>query len=298
MSFFLRTFDFGAGLLDAFLAPFLPDESGAARPSGEERERIRQRLWSLRRSLEQLGGGTFFDDLSRWLDEVFGGPDAFVTVVRSWAELVDTLVHAAEADFGSARGRGHTKRRHVKGAVLYLVRQARIDIPKVPAPLEPIVWYAMLDPFIAFIAKVSDRHALWGEVRPTPTMRARVNSGVQWVGGGLEFVVGWLTRIAWMVVFRSSPVSPQLKKAVDRFLRADPRPARTVLEIVTWVTRHAGDLVIVAELFSLAIQEAQQLGGMDAQELKDYAREVVLVFLEDSVGVPPPTPCGDCCSIR
>lgn len=280
---------FGRGLsgFDAIISSSLaPANRRREESSEEEFERIRQGLWRLRRDLDQLADASFFQDTVKLLKDAFGGADGFVSTVRAWANLIDKLVMEVESDFGSQPGRGPYKKRHVKGAILYLVKRTDLDIPRVPSFIEPIVWDVALDPMIDIIARVSNRNQLWEDVPATPSLRARVNAAAQRVGSIGELLVRWLTKISWSLVFLFSPVSPRLKTAVDEFLRENPEPFRSVLIIASWVVRNTGNLVIVSDLFSIVVVEAQFVEEADEKRRKIYARNLVLAFLDDEFGIP------------
>jgi len=248
-----------------------------------ERERIRQSLWRLRRDLEELSIPNLIDDISALFNNLFGGPDGFVQAIRGWADLVDTLVAEAECDYGAQPGRGSKKKRHVKGALLYLARRSQVDIPRVPAFIEPLVWEAILDPVIDVIAQLRNRHGSWGDVPRSPTFKARLNSGAQTVGGGVDSVAEWLTRIAWSLAFLLSPVSPRLKAAVDKFLRVNPKPVETALALASWLVSHTAQLVTLSDLLAVAVNEARFVIHQDEAGRKVYARELMLAFLADEM---------------
>ena len=251
---------------DALLSALFPAGPSQGGLSEEDIQRIRESLWRIRRDLDQLEVTHFVDDVSSLLDDAFGGPEAFVRTVRAWADLVDTLVTEAEKDYGSAAGRGLYKKRHVKAALLYLVRRSGMQIPDIPAFVGPFAWDALLDPVVDLLAQFSNRHKLWKGVPPAPTFRARINAGAQRAGGWLESIVRWLTDRSWSVVFYFSPVSPRLQAAVDGFLLADPQPVRTVLVLARWTVQHTGTLVVLSDLFSTALIEAHFVEHADPDQ--------------------------------
>jgi hypothetical protein len=270
---------------DVFFSSLNPTAPRLDELSESERERIRQSLWRLRRDLEDLPTN-FIDDVSSLLDDAFGGPDALVRAVRAWADLVDTLVLEAERELGGQTGRGPSKKRQVKGALLYLVRHSDADIPRVPAFVEPIVWDLLLDSVIDAIVQLANRHSLWGDVPPSPSFRARMNANVQRVGSLLELPVRGLSKLAWALVFLCSPVSPRLKASVHNFLQENPQPVRTVIVLGTWVTRHTGSIVSLTDLVSVVVLEAQFVVHANQNRRRAYARELLLAFLDAEIGLP------------
>ncbi len=293
IDFLCRSCDDASGCLcrtiasfgEALLAPPLA-ESPTDVLTEAERERIRQSLWLIRRSIGELGE-SFLDDLARLLNEGFGGPNRFVQIVKAWANLIDDLVLAAEYDYGSQHGRGYSKRRHVKGAILYLVHKAKITIPEVPQVLEPFCWNIVLDPVVNVLHSLSERYNRWGDVPQKPTFRARMSSGMHRVGGLLDTILNWLTNLGWRLVLAWSPVSPRLKKTVNAFLGAEPDPSRTVLVFASWVVNNTKNIVVLAHLFSTVVVEAQFFVRSDEARQKAYAREFLLTFIEFEVGLPP-----------
>src|SRR4029077_18789451 len=119
-----------------------------------------------------------------------------------------------------------------------------------------------------------------------PSFRGRVNAGLQRAGGFIELLAQWLTKLAWSLVLWNSPVSPRLKAAVDNFLREDPQPVRTVLIVVSWVARHGTSIVALADLLSRAVVEARFVLNAHERARKAYARELILDFLDQEIGLP------------
>src|SRR5205807_583991 len=103
-----------------------------------------------------------------------------------------------------------------------------------------------------------------------------------WTGGFASL----LTRIAWWFVLRSSPVSPNLKSAVDRFVEINPDPLRSVVVLARWTALHTKEIIALSDLFSAAFIEAEFVVAEDPQRRLVYAREVVLAFIEESGGLP------------
>jgi hypothetical protein len=279
-----------AGIDEVIGAVLFPPPTDELSP--QDRERIRQSLWRVRRDLADLATPQLLDDISRLLRDAFGGPQGFMNTVRTWAVLVDDLVSQAERDYGGEAGRGPYKSRNVKGALLYLVRRSDINAPSIPPFLAPFVWNFVLDAAITFLAQFSNRNSLWGDVPLKPRFRQRVQAQVQRVGSATEVIAGWLTNVSWSVVFFFSPVSPGLKKRVDEFLAADPQPMRTFLLLATWVAQHTAVIVSLSDLLSTAIAEAQFVVHADDERRKAYARELVLDFIEQETGLPEPDSLG------
>jgi hypothetical protein len=276
-------------LADAIFTPLV--EAADPNPvtlSPEERERIAQSLWSLRRDLEDLASPGFIEDFHNLLDQAFGSPEAFVEAVKSWADLVDTLVWAAERDYGSEAGRGWYKRRNVKGGLLYLVHKGGIGIPDVPSFLMPVVWNVVLDPAVDIVVQISNRHSLWRGLPEKPSPRARVRIGAQRLGSWFDTLALWLAGIEWRLILLFSPASPSLRAAVDEFLKVNPDPVRTVMLCSAWAVRNSGNLVAAADLVSVAVREADFVLHQDAARRKAYAREFLLAFLDQEFGLPQP----------
>jgi hypothetical protein len=268
-------------LIGAVLFPPPADEL-----SPQERERIRQTLWRLRRDLDDLAVPHLLEDISRLLRDAFGGPQGFADTVRAWTLLIDDLVMEAEREYGRESGRGFYKKRHVKAALLYLIRRSDIRIPNVPAFVAPVVWSVLVDAAIDFLAQFANRHDLWGDMPLKPGLRQRANAQMQRVGSVLETGALWLTNLAWSLVFLWSPVSPALKKRVDDFLVVDPQPVRTFLLVGAFIVQHGSAIVTLSDLLSIAVAESELVLHADPRRRKAYARELVLDFIEQETGLP------------
>ena len=250
-------------------------------------ERIRESLLRIRRDLDQINVAELIDDMAQLFDEAFGGPQGFVHTMSAWADLVDTLVLATEREFGSEAGRGAYKKRTVKGALLYMVsRSPDVDIPRVPAFLEPLVWDVAFDALIDIVARVINENDLWEDVKLKPSLRARFSLEANRAGSFLEGLVRWLSKLAWKIVFAASPVPPSVKKAVDDYLVVNPQPVRTVVIVGAWITSHAQTLATLSDLISVMVVEAQVVINATEEEKKAYARDLVLAFIDEEVGLP------------
>lgn len=249
-------------------------------------ERIRESLLRIRRDLGQIHVAELVDDMARLFDEAFGGPEGFVRTIRAWADLVDSVVMETEREFGSESGRGAYKKRTVKGAMLYMVSRSDVDIPRVPAFLEPLVWDVLFDALIDIVARLINRNDLWEDVKLKPSLRARVFLGAQGGGSLLEGLVRWLTKVAWKIVFAASPVPARVKKAVDDYLLVNPQPVRTIVIVGAWITSHAQTLAVLSDLVSVMVVEAQVVVHATDEEKKAYARDLVLAFIDQEVGLP------------
>jgi hypothetical protein len=166
------------------------------------------------------------------------------------------------------------------------VRKGRIGIERVPSFLEPFAWDFALDPAIDVLVRVSNQTDGWGTVRDAVPVTNRLRIGATRLGGVLEAILRPLTKLAWWLVMHGVPLTPGLKRSVDDFLSTNPNPADRVEQILAWLARNAGDLVLLTDLFVHAMTLANELAHADAETRKSYATVVVLTFIEEEVGLP------------
>ncbi len=263
--------------------------AGGNELSEEERERIRQSLWRVRRDLEQLSRDEFLHDVKGLVEELTA--HELRRTLRSWVDLIETLAQQAEVYHGSASGRGHHKHRHLKSALLYLLWRSDLKLPRVPRFLDPMIFDLLVDFAISSVVRLINRGDLWCEAPEQPALRARLLRPPATVLGGLvQAASRLLSRIVWAAVLWLNPVSPPMKTVIDEFFRVNPDAVRgslrASLTLVEFTVNHLRELAVVFDLVATAVLEATHLLETDPSHRRLYARELVLATVEDLVGLP------------
>jgi len=255
--------------------------------SPEELAEIRRNLARLRRDLSILTEEGFCEDLAALLGKVFDNPEAMSKALIAWVNLTEELVQDVEVYHGSDPGLGRYKKSHLKGALLYGLHRSEFDIPRVPSYLEPIMFDLVLDPLVEAIVRLVNRQHLWVEEAASKSRLDRYST----IAGrtpvvGCEWLSQLLTRFTWWLVFALNPVSPRIKMAVDTLLQTSQDPLRKPVLLMQWIAAHHQELLVVIDLVAAATVEAERLIHADGARKKAYAREVILVFIEDTLGLP------------
>jgi hypothetical protein len=255
--------------------------------SPEEIAEIRRNLEHIRRDIDLLREEHLFEDLGALLRSIFGSPEATQKSLAAWVNLIDELAQEIETHYGSNPGLGRYKNLQLKAGVLYFLERSEFQLPGIPSYLQPFFFDLGLDPWIAGVVRLLNRHQLWSEkAQPKSRLNRYTTIAFRAPASTLYGIRRFLASISWRIVFFFNPVSPGVKGAIDRLIQQDPDPLRKPVLLLQWILAHAEELVPLVDLVAAATVEAQRFLESDGAKKKAYAREVILVFLEDTVGLP------------
>jgi hypothetical protein len=277
----------GAGLVRASESGTNGDSEAEFSP--EEITEIRRDLERIRRDVDILREEHLFEELRTLLRTVFGTTDSSGRSLFAWINLVEELVQEVEVHDGSNPGLGRYKSLSLKAALLYCLQRSKFELPGIPSYLQPLVFDLAIGPLTDSVVRLLNRHQLWSErVKPKSRLSRYTTIASRTPASLLDGLRLFLVSLSWRIVFLFNPISSQVKNSIDRLFRQDPKPLRKPLLVVEWIAAHAQELVPLVDLVAAATIEAERFLNADGVRKKAYAREVILIFIQDTVGLPDP----------
>jgi hypothetical protein len=273
---------------DGYLS--LLEQAFAPAPPMASQERLRSKLWEMRRLLRTAIGPGLDKELALILNSLEEHSGELERAVVVWVDLIEALAQATERAYGSAPGRGSLKAADVRAAIRFLVKSERFWLPGVPTFMKPVVADVIADWTIDVVVLMANRYGLWTDVRPEPvSLRIRL---VLWLRGRRRLLrplwlpIAFLFTRIWALLERSPPPSPAVRealKAVERegLLGNERWVLDTLGELFAWIGNHRPQVVASFELVFAAVQEAESYLTLSGPEKKAYARELVMAVLSE-----------------
>jgi hypothetical protein len=253
----------------------------------EQIERIRLSLWQLQAAFNTLSHPIDRGKLHDALADVSFLAQRFRDEIIVWISFMDELVDKAERLYGSDPGRGQYKQQQVKAALLYVARREGLQLPLVPGVFQPIVFSYAADVLIAFVVSQVNINGLWDRdiprrpARMTLRLTAPVASAAT---RGLDTGGRFLLGIAWRIIAWLNRLSPELRASVEA-MRLDVRGTLNALGgIARFAAEHPDIVRALAQIFSIATQQAEAFVEMTGPQKQAYVRELILAFL-DQLGI-------------
>jgi hypothetical protein len=259
-------------------------------------EQARRTVWLLRRFYEEATKDDFAESALREFRLLIPSGVQAARFFVAWIDLVETLCQESERYYGTKSGQGAYKAEQVKAALLHLILEEEdFDIPQVPSFLEPIVVEIFVNISIDIIVKLLNRDKLWmpaprGPIPPRNLFAAIVR--------GLTRFAKWLMRLAPVVrlgawirkmslnaILQGNPLTPAVRRQLDIIKKNDGPTLEDVFKriehLLKWLVDHRDNVVALIELVSVAAQEAESFIQLSGSDKKEYARELVIAFLEE-----------------
>jgi len=206
-----------------------------------------------------------------------------------WIDLIEVLVQAAERRYGATPGMGKLKAAQVKGAVQYLMRNQSFNIPDVPKFLGPVVMDVVTDWSVDVVVLLANRYGLWVEKDSIvksrsllTTIKLQLRRAARWVAGLLVWVY---VRIR-QALQREVIISPEIKAAIDAVRREGlivqhRELFKGVADLLVWISAKRRTLMVLVEVTSAAVQQAEVYVSLTGAQKKAYAYDLVLAALEE-----------------
>jgi hypothetical protein len=252
----------------------------------EQRAEIRENLWRLRRAYSELVGEQGLDELIRSLAAVTPEPKELQRALVVWIDFLEVLIQDAERHFGSTRGLGAYKAQQVKAAMLRIVLASRLDIPRVPAVLEPFAVEIAVDWSIDTVVDLLNRHQLWQPGPPAGALRPSfLDRLTAWLSAPLRWCERWLELAARRLVLARHPLSPFVRSAVQAVEREplfQPKVmAGNAVRLLRWLGEHGQQVTALVEIVAEAAHIAEEFADLEGPEKKQFVIDLVLAALED-----------------
>jgi hypothetical protein len=237
---------------------------------------VRQQTWKLRRAYDAVSSSspTLIPDLLKSVTSLLQHSSAGLIY---WLQFIEDLVQEAERIYGTKPGRGDYKATQVKAAVYYVCSKsprAKVWFPR------PVLLDVTIDWTVDGIAYLLNSRRLW----------CPGDNGVPAGSGEAMWLRAFLLRVAayiYAIVTPHPRLSPSLRPAVDRIVAAqdaDPFDTLDRFESVLHVLQQGRQSIVpLLELIAVATSEAESFLHLSGAQKQEYARDLVMVFIEDGL---------------
>lgn len=253
------------------------------------REELRSNIWEIRRLLHTAIEEGLDKELASVLNFLAKHSEEIQRAVVVWIDLIDVLIQNAERRYGNTPGMGQLKAAEVKEVVRYLMRDHKFDIPNVPRFLEPVIINLLVDWTIDVVVLTSNHYGLWVEKETHTTSRSffavlwlRLRRRVRLI---FLFLI-WLYGRIRQSLQRPMVIRPEVKAAIEAVEREglivnQGQLFRGVADLLVWVSSRRKALMVLVEVVSAAVQEAESYLTLSGPQKKAYARDLVLAVLDE-----------------
>jgi hypothetical protein len=276
------TFELARVPIALLLSPFFLGRS-------ERRKELRADIVELRQLLRIATEEGSDKDLAAALNFLAEHSKQIQRAFVVWMDLIEVLVQDAERRYGSAGAMGELKAAHVKGVVQYLMRNRSFDIPDVPKFLEPVIIDVVIDWSIDVALLLVNRYGLWVEKGSTPKARSLLTTVKSQFRRAVLGVVGlffWVYVRIRQTMQREVMISPEVKAAIDAVRREGvivhhQELFKGIADLLVWVSAKKRTLMMLVEVTSAAVQQAEVYVSLTGAQKKAYARDLVLAALAE-----------------
>lgn len=249
--------------------------------STENREELRRTAARIRAAFDRASEGGDLGEVWGVISETFRDGR---TTLLAWFDFLEEVVQLAEKRFGSESGRGAFKAQQVKAAVRHLVAESKSPLKAILLTLGPGSVDVFLDVMLTtIVAILNQRRALWGPTAATsakpakPPLRLRV----------LAVFARWVSKLySWLE--DKEPLDDTLRDEVQRIAdeRGDPLGLfERFFEAGVWINENRRTVEALMEIVAIATDEAEFFTNLPGPEKQAYARDVILVTLEQEFGI-------------
>ena len=262
----------------------------AAAQADDRREDLRANIVEIRRALRVALSAGVDKDIVTALNKFSKRRKEFARAFIVWIDLIEILVQSQEQRYGPRSGLGALKSQQVKEVFRYLLRKQRIPLPNIPRALEPLILDVAIGWLVDAVVLIANSYGLWREV---PAERSTFSTSLSLLWFKLkrllkplaEAVATFLVRL-WEALRTKTVLSPALRQALDAVEREgmidkSPELLTSITNLLTWIASHRKQLTAMVELVCVAVQEAESFFELTGPEKKAYARDVVLVALNE-----------------
>jgi hypothetical protein len=261
-------------------------------PSAQPVDKLQQRqllaIWRLREAYHKAAEGplSLSDLLSRIASEIVAATDTVII----WADAIESIIQDVEALYGPAPGQGLRKAAQVKAAVLYMVKQEDQRIPRGKLLLAPGALEAVIDWGIDGLVLLLNRHQIW---QLSQQERLQLSSWFRLRTRVAAILLNLLGVLYGLVAARAQML-PQVRRIAEDTIRKQGADltsrVRNTFDFLLWCMENRQQLLGLLDLVSTAAMEAESFLQMPGSEKKRYARELVLLALQQEWSGWPATP--------
>ena len=266
------------------------------RRDSAEQEQIRKALGQLRSNFVTATGGGVPKELADLMGQLVSRTADLPKILVGWVDVVEALVQEVESQQGEDPG--SEKKRVVKDALVHLLVGYSERRGREPSPFEPLLFEMIADWSIDAVVRVIDKHKLWEEEGhlPPPSLPTRIS---RWLFHPLRGLRQRAARRISRWVLSRHPISPELQIRIEDVVQLNSKEAAPLgsffgagLDLVTWVGQHRKQVVAIVQVVALTVDHTEGFFEKTGAEKKIYARNLIIVFLQEEGLVPRSTGPG------
>jgi hypothetical protein len=255
-------------------------------------DRLRRRqlatIWRLRDAYERAASGPLsLDEILIRIIKEFN--DARETLFL-WVDAVETMIQEVERLYGPAPGQGMYKAAQVKAAVVYMVEAAARRQPPRTLLVSRSGLEVVVDWVIDGVVLLLNRRDLW---QLSAQSRLRLAYWFRLRTRLLVVLLDVLGTLQGWILGRTT-LLPQVRQIADRTMQQQAADLlariREAFDFMLWSVDHRRQLVGIVDLVATATTEAEAFLEMSGPEKQRYARELVLLTLQESSDGWPDSP--------
>lgn len=265
---------------------------------GEQDEPVHEQaqlfVWRLERAYQEATGGKPASEVFNDIERILPDFNVIGRAAVDWLNFVETLAQEAECTYGQVKGRGPLKASQVKAVLVHLALSKEANLlPQVPRIMRALWVETMVTWAIDLVVELLNHDRTLWQVEPrTPSIaKVTISKPLMW----LLRIAQWLERLAigeWIAdklqaaVLKANPLAPKAKAAIAQMsqsnLQSGKQAAESFSRLVSWVAQHRRQLIGMIQLISVSVREVEAMAEMSGPEKKQYAREIVLLFLKEN----------------
>ena len=260
-------------------------------PAGDKAQELRRDIWKLRRELDEALSPEVRAKLLHFIQDLDKNRHTYISMLLSWLDLIEELTLSAEKEYGD--GAGPLKLKYVDDAMEYvLIQQTKdlhVDIPWVPALLEPLARRLMIRTTVEFIITLVNNEripdiGLWKN-QALPGRKSWLPFTRQGRIRDFRYRIGqWLVR--WL--FKPPQIPEDVKARLDVILEdlqnegfSLENSIRQFFEFLQFAGQNAKEIRHLIQALSVAIKISADFTEGSREERLEWVREAMVLYLED-----------------
>lgn len=255
------------------------------RPRPDLRRRQLATLWRLRAAYRQAASGTL--SLNEIFSRISRESESLRAAMVLWVDAIESMIQAVESLYGPAPGLGPHKAVQVKAAIVYIVDKADGRLPRSTLLVTETGLEAAVSWVVDGVVLILNQRDLWelppeGRVELSYWFRLRTR-----VATCIADLMGVVNR--W--IEGQTELLPQVRVIADK-IALDENANLLVrvsgsLDFMVWFIENRRQLLGLWDLVAAATVEAEAFIQMSGPEKQRYARELVLLALQEQRGTWP-----------
>jgi hypothetical protein len=250
-----------------------------SRPRPDLRRRQLAVLWRLRAAYRQASGGplTLNEIFSRLSTESESLREAMVV----WVDGIESMIQEVESLYGPQPGLGPFKAVQVKAAIVYVVEKADGRLPRSTPLMTAPALEAAVSWVLDGVVLILNRRHLWDL---SPEQRLELSYWFRLRTRVTSCILDLMGRVNRWLEGRNE-LLPQVRVIADKI--ALDKNANVLVrlndatEFMLWFIRNRRQLLGLWDLVAAATVEAEAFIQMSGPEKQQYARELVLLALQE-----------------